>query len=311
MSIRSAGVLVIIMLCCKCIGQKNANRIDFQHLQQKIQELENLRTASEVADDSEKFISYYTSDAICMPEYQTMLAGTTEIKAYYNEIFQRQKIKSFNRKTEEIIQLNQTIIEIGTFTKKYSNHSDTLRIQQGKYWTIWKTDSGNNLKITGESFGFTHSIKNPSELVYLNQAQPDESEVLLKKQIPLELKAYNALMEKGVRTRNGDLRSSFFAEDAVIMPFAEPTVKGIDRIKPYLNGYSNRGTITLQAVMCYTYDFEYADNYVLEYDMFKVKWSRENQEGRTEGKGIRIWKRQPDHSLKLYREIGTHNYLEN
>jgi hypothetical protein len=43
--------------------------------------------------------------------------------------------------------------------------------------------------------------------------------------------------------------------------------------------------------------------------MFKVKWSMPDHSGRTEGKGIRIWKRQEDKSLRLYREIGTHNHF--
>ena len=62
--------------------------------------------------------------------------------------------------------------------------------------------------------------------------------------------------------------------------------------------------------MCYTYEFETRGEYILEYDMFKVKWSVPNYSGRTEGKGIRIWKRQEDKSLRLYREIGTHNHLQ-
>ena len=117
-------------------------------------------------------------------------------------------------------------------------------------------------------------------------------------------------MEKGVRKRDGNLRSEFFMKDGSIYPFADTTVTGMDQIKPYLIAYSSRGTVTIDSIMCYTYDFETLGEYILEYDMFKVKWSVPNFSGRTEGKGIRIWKRQQDKSLRLYREIGTHNHLE-
>jgi len=117
-------------------------------------------------------------------------------------------------------------------------------------------------------------------------------------------------MEKGVRTRNGEERSKFFTEDGIFMPFADTTVTGMKEIKPYLIAYSSRGTVRIDSVMCYTYDFEYANDYIIEYDMFKVRWSFPDRSGRTEGKGIRLWKRQPDKSLRLYREIGTHNHLK-
>jgi hypothetical protein len=83
----------------------------------------------------------------------------------------------------------------------------------------------------------------------------------------------------------------------------------MNQLKPHFFAYSNRGTVTIDAVSCYTFAFENLGEYTLEYAMFKVRWSRPNVSGKTEGKGIRIWKRQEDKSLRLFREIGTHNYL--
>lgn len=117
-------------------------------------------------------------------------------------------------------------------------------------------------------------------------------------------------MEKGVRNRDGILRSEFITHDAKFMPFAEPTVTGIDEIKPYLIAYSSRGEVTIDSISVYTYHYEYLNDYLLEYPKYKVKWSAPPSSGRTVGKGIRIWKRQEDKSLKIYREISTHNHIE-
>ena len=116
-------------------------------------------------------------------------------------------------------------------------------------------------------------------------------------------------MEKGVRNRDGNLRSEFFAPDGRFYPYADTAIVGLARIKSHLLEYNSRGNVSIDSIMCYTFDFSYFENYVLEYDMFKVKWSVPNFSGRTEGKGIRIWKRLPDGSLRLFREIGTHNHL--
>jgi ketosteroid isomerase-like protein len=282
------------------------------NVKQQLQHLSDLRTQSEENDDLEKFLVYYEENAISMPEYQLTLTGIAEIKGFYKEIFQRQNIKTFQRKADEFINLGSTIIEIGNFRKEYTDpKADIVITQNGKYWNVWSVQPNGNFKLKGEAFGFFHPVANPETLIVQgSKEQPDESDILLQKEIPFELKAYNALMEKGVRKRDGNLRSEFFMDDASVYPFADTTVTGIDRIKPYLISYSSRGTVTIDSIMCYTYDFEYSGNYVLEYDMFKVKWRVPDFSGRTEGKGIRIWKRQDDKTLRLYREIGTHNHLE-
>lgn len=118
-------------------------------------------------------------------------------------------------------------------------------------------------------------------------------------------------MEKYVRIGDGALRSEFFTNDGKFMPFAHSTVTGMDELKPYLIAYdTHREGFTIDSISVHTYHYEYFDDYVLEYPKFKVKWSTPQFSGRTEGKGVRIWKRQEHKSLRIYREIGTHNHIE-
>jgi hypothetical protein len=302
-----------LFLLDSCAQKKTVDIAPPVKIKQQLQKLTEIRTEAEKNGDLKSFLKYYDANAISMPEYQLTLQGANHIETFYKEIFTRQKVKTLERRTTEIIDLGKTIVEIGIFKKEYSNFNsgDTILTQNGKYWNVWDIQQEENFKIKGEAFGFFHPVRHPEELiVHLNKRQPDESEIVLQKEIPFELKAYNALMEKGVRIRDGNLRSQFFTDDGSFMPFADTTVTGMDKIKPYLTAYSSRGTVTIDTIMCYTYDFENFDDYILEYDMFKVKWSVPDFSGRTEGKGIRIWKRQEDKSLKLYREIGTHNHLE-
>jgi len=299
-------MLIPLFLSCS----NNKIEVSSSHEEMMIQQIAKNLVEAEVNDNLNALIEYYDVHALSMPEYQLMLDGLDEIKLYYTEILKRQNIKSYVHVADEFIHLNKTIVEIGTFKKEYYNDSnpDSLITLKGKYWNIWEAGQNSSFKLVSEAFGYFNPVSHPEALtVRMSKKQPDESEILLHKEIPFELKAYNALMEKGVRNRDGILRSSFFTHDARFFPFAEPTLKGIENIKPYLIGYSSRGQVTIDSIMCYTYDFKYADNYVLEYDMFKVKWNNANGSGKTEGKGIRIWHRQEDNSLRLFREIGTHN----
>lgn len=305
----AVSIALLVMTSC---DTRKADTLELrQNAEQQLQRITEKITGSEINDDLGTFLQYYHAEAISMPEYQLTLQGQQEIGNFYRDIFARQKIKTFQRHAHEFIHLGRIIVEIGTFKKEYTGTtSDTLLTQNGKYWNIWESQADGDFKIKGEAFGYFHAVDDPETLiVQMGNAQPDESEIQLQKEIPFELKAYNALMEKGVRKRDAILRSEFFTNDGSFFPFADTTVTGVNEIKPYLTEYSSRGTVTIDSIMCYTYHFENLNDHVLEYDMFKVKWTVPGFSGRTEGKGIRIWQRQEDHSLKIYREIGTHNLI--
>jgi ketosteroid isomerase-like protein len=292
--------------------QKETDHSNLTTVVAQLKEQTDSLIASEMNDDLDGFLSHYDRNVISMPEYQPTLQGIEHIEAYYKAIFERQHVKTFVRKADEIIDLGKTFIEIGTFRKEYStSEADTLITQNGKYWNVWDVASEGGFKLKGEAFGFFHAVRDPAALMMQREKiAPEKSDISLDKETPFELKAYNALMEKGVSTRDGVLRSNFFTSDGSFMPFADSTVTGMNRIRPYLVAYSSRGQVTIDSISVYTYHAEYFDEYVLEYPKFRVKWTAGQVSGITQGKGIRIWKRQNDKSLRLYREIGTHNHIE-
>jgi len=299
---------LIIIMTISCAGKKGPQEISNRQIEQEIRLLTQDLDEKEANAQLTGCLDHYADQAISMPEYQTTLAGRNEIENYYRDIFKKQHIKTIRREPQEFIHLANTIIAIGTFQRAYETPTkDSLITLKGKYWHVWVPETG-TYHIKGEAFGYFHPVDNPESLIIsTNQQQPDESKIQME--VSFELKAYNALMEKGVRQRNATLRVNFFTEDAIFYPFADSAVVGMDQLKPYLTAYSNRGTVTIDSVSCYTFNFEKLGDYILEYAMFKVKWRLTDRTGRTEGKGIRIWKRQADGSLRLFREIGTHNYL--
>ena len=308
MKLLSYAFFLSVILNASCVEKEDSKKNVNAHVEQDIKLVTQQLDEAEVNAQLGECVAHYTDRAISMPEYQTTLAGRNEIENYYREIFNKQLIKTMRREPQEFIHLDNTIVTIGTFQRQYKTLTkDSIITLNGKYWQVWLRESG-TYRIKGEAFGYFHPVDNPESLIISrNQQQPDESEIQIE--VPFELKAYNALMEKGVRQRNATLRVNFFTEDAIFYPFADSAVVGMDQLKPYLTAYSNRGTVTIDSVSCYTFNFEKLGDYTLEYAMFKVKWSLTDRTGKTEGKGIRIWKRQTDGSLKLFREIATHNYL--
>ena len=306
------SILLLLMLlavsCSKEISQTPAAVKDYK---QQVQFLTDQRAAFEQQNDLPAFLSYYTDQAISMPEYQPALTGRAEIELFYRELFARQDVQEFHKEIEEIFPMDNTLVEIGTFRKSYYDPEvgDTLLSQYGKYWTVWEIPADGQLKIKGEAYGFFQQLDHPERLILpweqmpenRMQADPDQ-------QITLELKAYNSLQEKYVTSRDGPARSAFYAPDARFMPFAEPTVSGAG-IRPYLVEYNNRGQITIDSIAVYTYHYEDFGEHLLEYYKFWVNWSNPDVSGKTWGKGIRLWKEQEDGALKIFRAISTHNLL--
>jgi ketosteroid isomerase-like protein len=280
---------VMLFLLGACSDKKTGDATLPNTIKEQIQKLSHTLTEAERNDDLKTFLAYYDENAISMPEYQPTLQGKKEIEAFYKEIFGRQNIKTFQRIAGEIINLDSTIIEIGTFKKEYTNsNTDTLLTQNGKYWNIWDVQPDGSFKLKGEAFGFFHPVKNPEALIVKFQHTPSGSaDISIDKEIPFELKAYNALMEKGVRNRDGILRSDFFTNDASFMPFADSTRTGMDKLKPYLIAY-NSAPVTIDSISVYTYHHENFDDYVLEYANFRVQFTVPDFSGRMQGKGIRI-----------------------
>jgi ketosteroid isomerase-like protein len=258
-------------------------------------------------------INHYDKEAICMPEFQPTVKGRDAIKEYYREILNRRQITSFDKAISEIIPLRNNIVEIGTFTTTYKNIEGQTTTLNGKYLNIWALQANGDLKLKAESFGYLHHIDNPTlHLVKISKSnsyfkipQPSETTDALA----FQLKALNTLMEKSVWTRDGNLRAEFFTDDAIFMPFADSPKVGIKSIRTHLIDY-NSYPVTIDTISIYSEYFEDCGDFAIEYPRFYVKWHTADNSGVGSGKGIRIWKREKNCSLKLYREIGIHDHSE-
>jgi ketosteroid isomerase-like protein len=223
---------ILLFACTHQSKNISANTDDLYH---RLQQLSDSITVAEVNDDLQGFLTHYDVNAISMPEYQPTLTGISQVQSYYKEIFHRQNIKTFKRTRDEFIDLDSTIIEIGAFHKEFTMIShDSVITQDGKYFFVYKKSPEGKFKITAETFGFFHPVDKPETLI-VRELMPEKPETYHDEEIPFELRAYNALMEKYVaRSGSGALRSEFFTDDGKFFPFEHPTVSGINEINPIL-----------------------------------------------------------------------------
>jgi ketosteroid isomerase-like protein len=301
---------LIIILCFvnnSVIGQPN-NLYKFKG---KIEIINKQIAQAFINKNVETIINQFDKDAICMPELQPTMKGRDAIKECYAEILNRRQITLFNKTIVETIQLKNNIAEIGRFNISYNNVDGQTTTLNGKYFNIWTLQNNGDLKLKAESFGYFHNIDNPT--LHLVTISKEHSSYTFPQPSPstnglsFQLKALNTLMEKSVQTRDGNLRADFFTDDAIFMPFADSSKVGIKSIRTHLIAY-NSYPVKIDTISIYNEYFEDCGNFVIEYPRFYVKWHTSDNSGIGTGKGIRIWKREKNCSLKLYREIGIHDH---
>jgi ketosteroid isomerase-like protein len=302
-----AVLLLLTTFHIKAQNQKKGNT-----LKAKIEAVNSQWAKAMINEDVESLMLLYAPNTVFMPEYQHTIKGKDGIKTYFKEIFNRRQTTVFNRKIMEVIDMKNMVAEIGTFNIEYTASNETKpTVLNGKYINIWTIQKNGSLQLKGEAYGYFHGVENPSSHVVNMPKEQSNNNVELTENtnIHFELMALNALNEKSVKTRDGNLRANFYTQDAIFMPFADSMKIGATAIRLHLIEY-NKGNVTIDTIHVYSTFIEVADNYVIEYPRFYVKWRVPNMSGTGSGKGIRIWRREPDCSLKMYREIGVHDHLE-
>ena len=284
---------LLLLLCCTFLtsyGQEAS-------VSTKTKELD----AALIKADVVSLLELTGEASIFMLDYQRTLQGPAQLKTYYRKLFKEHDIIAIKRKGIETISLAEYRLEIGTFTKTFTRITDKKNmVHTGKYWCIWK-GIGANSELFAYMEGYHQEIPREEYVVLDIGIEP-------KNYGTIELRAYAALGEKAIREWDPELRILLYEDDAIFYPFADTAKIGIDVLKPYLRGY-HQHDIKIDFIKGQPFAYRYFDGYVLQFSTFEVDWHFNEASGTNKGKGITLWKRQPDHSLKIYRKIGSHNDL--
>lgn len=279
----------------------------------EIQQLNNSWEQGLIQGDIPQIIKLYAKDAIYMPEYQPTLNGVAQIQGYFESLASRRTVHSIRSSSREMIDLKGYVLEIGTFETSisWSALKNTAALDYtGKYWRIWKTDENKAIKVIGETFGFFEEIQNPSFWVTDKTTRKSGAPSRFQpSNASIELKAYHSIGQKGVKQKNGLLRSQLYAVDGVFYPYADTEKRGIEVLRPYLIKYSSHDAV-VDSVQTHTHDVLYLTNFILEFTKFNVTWTYNEVPGQANGKGIVLRKRLDNGELRIFRHIGTHNLDE-
>lgn len=304
--------LILIFMLTGISSWKVSDRAS-KDLRDKLERLKEVFISTAIGDKIDERMKYYTPNAISMPDYQPLMEGVDLIRKYYTEIFKRQQVRKYTKEITEVIDMGGSVAEYGTFKIEFTAVTGGTEVHTGKYCNIWAVQSDGTLLIEAEGWGYFHQLENSDPLYVASAVMERETGSMQLDEkgadIFFELKAMNALWEKLVKKRSGIEQADFYAVDGIYMPFADTAKTGREMIRKHLINYTSGSGIVLDSVDVHTYNFNHLGDYVIEYSKFYVKWTTADRTGKTKGKGIRLLKRTPAGSLKMYRQIGFHDSI--
>lgn len=262
-----------------------------------------------LSNDADARAALYSPDALSMPEYQPVLQGTRQIAAYHRAMRERRQVISYVPVVSDVFDVGGTLVEIGTFTIRWSDRADE---EWGKYAHVWGVERDGSLRLKADTWGYFRPLADPAGF-FTGIPESSSSPIppaATDRSLSEFLSDHNNRDAEAVRTKDAEAKLVDYTDDAIFMPFADTPKRGMAEIRPYLIAYTAAGSgATFRDVRVWTLAFENHGAWVIEYPKFRVEWTAAGQSGIVTGGGIRLWQRQADGSLKLHRQIATHDYV--
>lgn len=253
--------------------------------------------------------TYYSDNIRLMPSFQKTVLGKNNATLYYKAFSSRFSIHDFAKNEIEILDLGTQVLETGTLNFRLTVKSTGKgQVLAGKYMNLWEeTKNGELLLITeawnyDQNYGDFHELLRFEEVPSVHIAlQPN---VPVNNSISFELAALNRLLDVTVTQHDARTWSQYYAEDAILMPSYHPPFKGKKAIEGYIEMHVKELPV-FEELDIRNDRIDNLGNYVIEYASHIASWKNVERSGVSLGKNIRIWRREADHSLKLFMSIGS------
>jgi len=124
--------------------------------------------------------------------------------------------------------------------------------------------------------------------------------------VSFELAALGLLHELAVQQHNATLWSRLYADDAILLANNGGLVVGRKAVDDYIAAHCPQLPV-FEKLDLRTDRIEELGDYVFEYASQVANWRRGDSSGVSTGKNLRIWRREPDHALKIVLAVGAYD----
>jgi ketosteroid isomerase-like protein len=263
-----------------------------------------------LAESVDRVMGPHAENVRLIPPYHGTVFGRANVRAYYAAFFARFEVRKYQREVVKVFDLGPRLVEIGRLTMALTLPNDP-RVHEirGSYMDIWE-QAGD--KPTNLITHFWNTDKYPeigSELKFAsvpNVRTALEAHVPIKDHLSFELAALNKLHEVAITQGDDKVWAQFFSDDAVLLATHHGLVQGKPAIEAYLAGHVKEMPI-FEKLDIRNDAIDVAGRYIIEYASHVANWRNGDSSGVNTGKNIRLWRREPGGSLKMFCGIGTYD----
>ncbi len=298
---RTLNVILTICLALPACAQTPAILTDFN----------NALTTSMLAGQPELLSPFVNDTARLMPEFQMTVMNKVNVLQYYSSFARRFNVNSFSRTRSELLKLDDHwIIDWGLF-ETHLKHRDTGKEYElrGKYMDVWKRNSQGTLTLVTQAWNFNHQIDfgdllRFSDVVTVNVAIG--AHVTVQSRISFELAAYSELMRSTVQLHDSVRWSMFYADDGNFMYSNHPVYNGRRALNAFFKEHAAQLPI-FENLDLRTDHIENLGKFVIEYSSHTAFVRGGNWSGTGTGKDLRVWRREQDGTLRIFRHIAMYD----
>ncbi|MEM7509939.1 MAG: nuclear transport factor 2 family protein [Bacteroidota bacterium] len=309
MKIFSHLPLILLGLCSShLLAQTASSQVD-PWITEFITHYHEVYQTSMLGEQPDLLKEFQAEEVYLMPEFQHTLIGRENVASYYQAYFNRFDIDTYESDIYELLDLGEKVFELSTFRLSITTETEAYTLR-GKSVRIWMYAGEDRLTLETEAWNYNHSLDFAHALRFdLPNAThlALEAHVPIKDPISFEIAALHGLAEKVITQGNAEVWSQFYTDDGMFIYSFNP----IHHKRKQLNAFFEQHVKDLpvfENLEIRAIKIEELDNgYVIEFASHIACWRNETASGVSTGKNIRIWRREPNGSLKTFRQIAMYN----
>lgn len=254
--------------------------------------------------------AYCAENIRLMPEFQKTVMGKNNAMTYYKAFSDRFEIQEYSRDELEIIDLGSRVVEFGMFSMKMKLRSTGKENElKGKYENIWEKAADGKLSLITEAWNYNHEVLITEHLIFEEVPTVNialQAHLPVNSSISFELAAYNRLQEVVVTQHDAKMWSQFYTDDYMLFYSNAPIYKGRKEIDAFLEEHVKHLPV-FEKLDIRNDHIDALGDYVIEYASHIAIIRNGDWSGVSTGKNTRIWRREKDGSLKIFRGVGMYD----
>lgn len=267
-------------------------------------------TQALINKNADAVADYFAADIRLMPEYQKTVLSKANALAYHKAFLSRFDFTAYDRQEVEVLDLGTRVIEFGLFTQKLllkgtkENHE-----LKGKYANIWQRTADGKLSLITEAWNYNHQVNIARLLVFEEVPAVTiafQPHMPVNNSISFELAAYNHLQEIVITEHNPKLWSMFYTDDYMLLYSGHTIYKGRKEMDAYIEEHVKHLPV-FEKLDIRNDRIDDLGTYVIEYASHTAIVRDGDWSGVATGKDIRIWRREKNGALRIYRGVAMYD----